>query len=671
MLFALRDDNYHFLANNVGFMNALAEIRSRFATALAPLVDSPEELLGMIRPANDAKFGDYQANLAMPLGKKLGKPPRDVATEIVESLNLDGLCDNVEVAGPGFINLKLDDAWLKDQVLKSLTEEGLGVSKVSQPKTYVVDFSSPNVAKPMHVGHIRSTVIGDAISRILKFAGHNVITDNHVGDWGTQFGMIIYGYKHFLDAGSYEKDPVTELGRLYKFVRKLVDYHAAKGKVDEVADKIIELTGQLTGLKEKQSAATEKAETKKIKKEISAVQKRLDSQKETGSSLNSKIEAIESDAELLALANAHPEIGQQVLLETAKLHEGDEENKKLWTEFLPYCWEDMRKIYRRINIEHDHELGESFYHDMLGEVVADFEAKGLSRISDGAVCVFMDDYETPMIIRKKDGAFLYSTTDLATIKYRVDHFKADAALCVVDHRQHEHFDKLFDAARLLGYKDIELTHVSFGTVLGDDGKPFKTRSGDIVDLESLLDEAESRALKIAVEQNPDLTQEQQETIANVVGIGALKYADLSQNRGSDYKFSYDKMLALRGNTATYLQFSYARVQGIIRKTNADIEKVRANPVPFELSTDVERELAVKLIRFGEAVDEVLMEYKPNLMCSYLFELTQVFFQFLEKCSVKDAETESLKQSRLQFCDLMSRTVETGLELLGISVIEQM
>jgi len=652
-------------------MNALSEIRSRFANALESMVDSPDELLGMIRPAKDATFGDYQANLAMPLGKKLGKPPRDVATEIVDGLALDGLCENVDVAGPGFINLKLDDGWVKERLAAALGDDRLGVSKVADPKTYVIDFSSPNVAKPMHVGHIRSTVIGDAVSKILEFAGHNAITDNHVGDWGTQFGMIIYGYKHFLDAESYEKDSVTELGRLYKFVRQLVDYHAAKGKVDDVADKIIELSGQVAALKEKQSAATEKADIKKIKKELSATTKRLDSQKETGDGLKSKIDAIESNPDLVGIANAHQEIGQQVLLETAKLHEGDEENKKLWTEFLPFCWEDMRKIYRRLDIEHDHELGESFYHDMLGDVVSDFEAKGFARTSDGAVCVFMDDYETPMIIRKKDGAYLYSTTDLATIKYRVEHFKADAALCVVDHRQHEHFDKLFDAARLWGYNDIELTHVSFGTVLGDDGKPFKTRSGDTVGLESLLDEAESRALAIAVEQNPDLTEEQQKHIAKTVGIGALKYADLSQNRGSDYKFSYDKMLALRGNTAAYLQFSYARVQGIIRKTGANMADVRSNSVPFEFATDVERELAVKLIRFGETIDEVLVEYKPNLMCSYLFELTQVFFQFLEKCSVKDAETESLKQSRLQFCDLMSRTVETGLGLLGIGVIEQM
>ena len=311
-------------------MNALAEIRTCFSNALATMegVENPEALMGMIRPANDAKFGDYQANLAMPLAKKLGKPPRDVATEIAESVTLEGLCDNVEVAGPGFINLKLDDDWLKNRLSESLTDDRLGVSNVASPKTYVVDFSSPNVAKPMHVGHIRSTVIGDAISRILGFAGHNVITDNHVGDWGTQFGMIIYGYKHFLDSAAYEKDPVSELGRLYKFVRQLVDYHAAKSKVDEVADKIIELSGQVTGLKEKQSAATEKSEIKKVKKELSAANKRLESQKETGEALKAKIDAIESNPDLVGIANAHPEIGQQVLLETAKLHEGDEENEE-------------------------------------------------------------------------------------------------------------------------------------------------------------------------------------------------------------------------------------------------------------------------------------------------------------------------------------------------------
>jgi arginyl-tRNA synthetase len=651
-------------------MNALAEIRSRFKTALKPLVDSPDELLGMIRPAGDAKFGDYQANIAMPLGKRLGKPPRDVATEIVSGLSLEGLCSGTEVAGPGFINLTLDSQWLKNRLKLAFQDDRIGVAPVESPRTYVVDFSSPNVAKPMHVGHIRSTVIGDAIAKILKFAGHNVITDNHVGDWGTQFGMIIYGYKHFRDEAAYQKEPVAELSRLYKLVRQLIDYHDAKKNIDGVAKEIQELETKLESLKKQQAATEDKAELKKIKKEISAVSKRIDARQDSHAGMSQKISTVES-SELSDLAMAHPEIGQSVLLETAALHKGDEANLKLWNEFLPYCWEDMRKIYRRLDVTHDHELGESFYNDQLQEVVDEFEAKGFAKTSDGALCVFMDTFDTPMIIRKKDGAFLYSTTDLATIKYRVEKFKADACLCVVDHRQHQHFDKLFAAAKLWGYDDVELVHVSFGTVLGKDGKPFKTRDGDTVGLGGLLDKAEEKALQIAVDQNPDLSAEQQKVIAQAVGIGALKYADLANNRSSDYEFSYEKMLALKGNTAAYLQFSYARVQGIIRKTETDMDDLRKAPVEFEFATDIERELAVKLIRFGESIDDVLVEYKPNLLCGYLFELTQIFFRFLEQCSVKDAETESLKKSRLQFCDLMSRTVETGLSLLGIGVIEQM
>ena len=360
-----------------------------------------------------------------------------------------------------------------------------------------------------------------------------------------------------------------------------------------------------------------------------------------------------------------------MLLETAALHEGNETNLKLWNEFLPHCREDIQKIYARLGIEFDHELGESFFHDRLSNVVTDFAQKGLSQISDGAVCVFMENYNTPMIIQKQDGAYLYATTDLATIEYRIEQWNAQAILYVVDHRQHQHFEKLFDAAKLWGYGDTELTHVSFGTVLGDDGKPFKTRSGDTVGLEGLLDEAESRALAIATQQNPNLPAEKQAEISQVVGIGALKYADLSQNRASDYKFSYDKMLALKGNTATYLQYSYARVQGIIRKLDVDIEQLRSNPSPIQFATEVERELGVKLLRFGEAIDEVLVEYKPNMLCNYLFELTQTFFQFYSQCSVKEAETESLKSSRLQLCDLTARTIQTGLSLLGIGVLDQM
>ena len=344
-----------------------------------------------------------------------------------------------------------------------------------------------------------------------------------------------------------------------------------------------------------------------------------------------------------------PDIGSAVLIETAKLHAGDETNLKLWNEFLPYCREDMQRIYDRLNITFDHELGESFYHNQLAAVAESFKSKGLARESEGALCVFMDDFDTPMIIQKKDGAFLYATTDLATIKHRIDQWNADAILYVVDFRQHEHFDKLFAAATKWGYKDVELNHVSFGTVLGEDGKPIKTRAGDAEGLEGLLDEAESHALVAAKANDLDnsLSQEELDNISKVVGLGGLKYIDLSQNRSSDYKFSYDKMLALKGNTATYLQYSYARVQGIFRKGNIDVSKLRANPVPFILNEDVERKLALNLSRFSEALEEVLIEYKPNILANYLFELTQVFFQFYDQCPVVKVGDESLKQSRLQ------------------------
>ena len=346
---------------------------------------------------------------------------------------------------------------------------------------------------------------------------------------------------------------------------------------------------------------------------------------------------------------------------------------KLWNEFLPFCREDIQRIYDRLGVSFDHELGESFYHNQLAAVAESFETKGLARESEGALCVFMDDFDTPMIIQKKDGAFLYATTDLATIKYRICEFKADAVLYVVDHRQHEHFDKLFAAAALWGYSDVELNHVSFGTVLGEDGKPYKTRSGDTVGLEGLLDEAESRALEVAKEQDQgnNLSDEELANIAKVIGIGGLKYIDLSQNRSSDYQFSHDKMLALKGNTATYLQYSYARVQGIFRKGDVGTGSLRTDPKAFLLDEEVERKLALHLSRFSEALEEVLVEYKPNILASYLFELTQVFFQFYNQCPVLNLDDADVMQSRLQLCDLTGRTIKTGLSLLGIDVVNKM
>ncbi len=651
-------------------MNALTEIKTRFSAALADFVDDPSQLLAMIRPAQDSKFGDYQANCAMPLGNQLNKPPREIATDLIGKVAIDDLCQNVEIAGPGFINLTLNDQWLKKQLTSAVADDRLGVAKVADPKTYVVDFSSPNVAKPMHVGHIRSTVIGDAISKILKFVGHDVITDNHLGDWGTQFGMIIYGYKHFKDEAAYQSDPIGELSRLYKFVRKLMDYHSAVAKLPEAKELLEKQEAALEKLKA-QEPTGDKAADKKNRKDIGRLSEKIKDQSDLIFQLGNKIDLVQQDESTKLLAVNHADVSAMVLAETAKLHEGDEENQKLWHEFLPHCKADMQRIYDRLGIKFDHELGESFYHDMLGAVVTDFLAGGFARESDGAMCVFMDGYDTPMIIQKKDGAYLYSTTDLATIKHRINKFGADAMLYVVDHRQHEHFEKLFDAARLWGYDKAEMTHVSFGTVLGDDGKPFKTRSGDTVGLEGLLDEAEKRALVIAREQNQDLDDTACLEISNVVGIGALKYADLSQNRSSDYKFSYEKMLALKGNTATYLQYTYARVQGIIRKTGTDVNELRKRDVELIFSDPIERKLGVNLMRFGETLDECLVEYKPNLLCNYLFDLTQTFFGFYDKCSVKDAESEDLKTSRLHLCDLTARTIKTGLSLLGIGVIDQM
>ncbi|MDG1872302.1 MAG: arginine--tRNA ligase [Mariniblastus sp.] len=663
-------------------MNALTEIKDRFSQSLSGLVDDPSQLLALIRPAGNPEHGDYQANCAMPLGKKLGKPPREVAGELVEAIKLDDFCQSVEIAGPGFINLKLDNDWIKQRLNAALTDERLGVAKVADPRTYVIDYSSPNVAKPMHVGHIRSTVIGDALTKVLRFVGHQAISDNHLGDWGTQFGMIIYGYKNFVNEEAYQSSPVNELGRLYKYVRQLMDYHAAAKNLPLKLEEL-ETAQALLNKLESEPEPTDKSEKKKAKK---AIKRGADKVKdltetiyghlneETGNlvgGLKQNIAKVESSPQAKSDAEAHPEIGTAVQAETAKLHEGDPENKMLWEEFLPSCLADIQRIYDRLDIQFDHVLGESFYHDELANVVNDLEAKGFTQVSDAAVCIFLENYETPMIVQKCDGAYLYSTTDLATIKYRMEQWSADACLYVVDFRQSEHFAKLFEVASKWGYNESELTHVSFGTVLGDDGKPFKTRSGDTVNLERLLDEAEARALMVAREQNAELPSERHQEISSIVGIGALKYADLSQNRSSDYKFSYEKMLATKGNTATYLQYAYARVQGIVRKTEADMEAIRANPVEFVFDQPIERQLGVKLIQFGEALDEVLVDYKPNILCNYLHELAQLFAQFFSQCSVKDAGSEALKISRLQMCDLTARTIKTGLEVLGIKVLDKM
>ncbi|MBA2113240.1 arginine--tRNA ligase [Bremerella alba] len=658
-------------------MNILALLRARFKPVLEPLTDEVGPLLEMIRPAGDPKFGDYQANFAMGLAKKLGKSPRDLATEVVESVKLEDLCEAPEVAGPGFINLKLRDEWIQRQLENAKTDPRIGIEKVDAPRTYVVDYSSPNVAKPMHVGHIRSTVIGDALCRTLRFVGHNAISDNHLGDWGTQFGMIIYGYKHFAEKEAYKKAPVTELSRIYRVVRGLMDYFDAKNQMPQLIERLAERTADYEAAKNA-PVPTDKAEAKKQKKEVGRFQSQIKDLNEAIESTKAKIAKTEDSPELKKMAEEHANISTAVLQETVKLHEGDTENIALWKEFLPFCEDEIKRVYERLNVTFDHQLGESFYHDRLAPVVADFEKRGLAKESEGATCVFLDGFKAPMIIRKRDGAFLYSTTDLATIAYRMEHWKPDAILYVVDFRQGDHFEKLFAATRLWGYTNIELKHVSFGTVMGEDGKPFKTRAGATVGLEGLLDEAVSRASKIVCEgddklpDGPVLDEAQRKQISETVGIAALKYGDLSQNRESDYKFSYEKMLAVNGNSSTYMQYSYARVQSIFRKGEVNIEALRTSGAQITIEHPAERQLAVAILRFSEALDDVLLDYRPNYLTNYLFDqLAKSYSSFFENCPVLKAETTEQKNSRLLLCDLTARVIQQGLELLGIQTVEKM
>ena len=578
-------------------MTPLELLKSRFADALTGLIESPQDYIDLIRPAQDAKFGDFQANMAMPLAKKLDKPPRTVASEILARLRWDDILEEPVIAGPGFINLTFKPAALASLVAQTAGDERLGVTRVAHPKTFVIDYSAPNAAKPMHVGHIRSTCIGRALYNILKFLGHQTISDNHLGDWGTQFGMIIYGYRHFLDAAAYEKEPVTELLRLYRLVRQKAD--------------------------------------------------------------------------------ADPEIMKAVLAETSKLHHGDAQNRALWKAILPNCLDEIEKVYTKLGVSFDYTIGESFYNDRLGELVERFKKEGIARETDGAVGIFLDGEEVPMLIQKSDGAYLYATTDLATLEYRRDTFHPDAILYLTDFRQSHHFEQLFKAAKFLNMENVELVHVKFGTVLGDDGKPFKTRSGDTVGMESLLDEAQKRALDVvtANERGGAFSDTERENIAQTVGLGALVYADLSQNRDSDYVFSFDKMLAMNGNTATYMQYAYARIRSIFAKGNIDIASIRADAaagkITLSLEEPAERALALELLKFPDALAFAARDYRPNQLTAYLYELAGKYSSFFENCPVLKASNEQLKTSRLVLCDLTARTIQKGLELLGIGTVERM
>ena len=527
----------------------------------------------------------------MSLAKARKMNPRQLAENVLQKLDVSALCEKVEIAGAGFLNFRLKTSALEQTLDAQARGEHLFYEKTAQPRTIVVDFSSPNVAKPMHVGHIRSTILGDCLARTLKRLGHSVVKDNHIGDWGTQFGMLLIGWKKNLNPEALKADPISEMERLYKLV------HAA--------------------------------------------------------------------------AESDEKVREEARQELVKLQAGDAENLKIWREMIVLSQVQFDEIYARLGITFDFTFGESFYNPRLKPLVDELSEKKIARESEGAIAIFFEENpqlkDKPALIRKSDGGFNYTTTDLATLAFRLEKWNPDEIIYVTDGRQQLHFQQVFTAFRKWHDESkTKLAHVWFGSILGEDGKPFKTRSGETVKLADLLDEAEERAFKIVSEKNPDLPENERREIARVVGIGAVKYADLLPNRQSDYIFSWDKMLALTGNTAPYLQYAYARIQSIFRKA----ENPEVGKSVMKLAAPEEISLAKHLLNFGLTLEAVAEEYRPNFLCAYLYDLAGKFTAFYENCPVLKAD-DATRNSRLLLCDLTARLLKQGLNVLGIEVVEQM
>jgi arginyl-tRNA synthetase len=588
-------------------------IQQRLQQAVNAILPEADVAAVLVRPCPDPKFGDYQTNALMSLAKSRKLNPRQLAADVLGKLEVGDCCEKVEVAGAGFLNFHLKPAALAATLAAAARGDHLFFEKANLPRTAVVDFSSPNVAKPMHVGHIRSTILGDCLARVLRLLGHRVITDNHLGDWGTQFGMLLTGWKTLLDPASLKTDPLAEMERIYKAI-----------------------SGQCDPEKPGFNQAT--------------------------------------------LDRARAEL--------VKLQAGDAENLAIWHEMIAHSQAQFETIYGRLGVKFDHTLGESFYQPRLQAIVEELMHRGIAAesrgakavLSDGSVPAKDDPFLThkegewtanPFIIQKNDGGFNYATTDLATLAHRMETWHADEVIYVTDGRQQLHFRQLFAAFRRWHPESkAKLAHVWFGSILGDDGKPFKTRSGETVRLAELLDEAQERAFKLVNEKSPSLPEAQKGEIARVVGISAVKYADLLPNRQSDYVFSWDKMLALNGNTAPYLQYAYARIRSIFRKSNAEQDPPPASPPSLHLGAPEELALARHLLNFGLVLDAVTDDYRPNLLCNYLYELAGYFTSFYENCPVLKAEAEQ-RASRLVLCDLTARVLKQGLEVLGIETLEQM
>ncbi len=590
-------------------------LEQRLQAAVAKVLPGANLASVLVRPCPDPKFGDYQSNALMALAKERKLNPRQLATDVLAQMDAGDTCEKVEIAGAGFLNFRLKSSAVAAALAAALRGEHLYFAKTAEPRTVVIDFSSPNVAKPMHVGHIRSTILGDSLARVLRLLGHRVVTDNHIGDWGTQFGMLLVGWKSLLDRAALERDAIAEMERIYK-------------------------------------------------------------------AINAKCDPEKPGFDAATLEAARGEL--------VKLQGGDEENLRIWHEMIALSQVQFDTIYGRLGVKFDHALGESFYNPQLQAVVDDLTAKGLAKESEGAKCVFSDgspppktdpflihkDGEwvaNPQLIQKRDGGFNYATTDLATLAYRITTWHPGEIVYVTDGRQQLHFQQVFNTFRrwhpeLAG--TVKLAHVWFGAILGDDGKPLKTRSGENVKLAALLDEAEERAFKVVTEKNPGLAEAERREIARVIGIGAVKYADLSPNRQSDYVFSWDKMLSLQGNTAPYLQYSYARIRSIFRKAGQGNAECGMGNAELNLTTSEELALARHLLNFGLTLEAVADDHRPNYLCNYLFELSGHFARFYEACPVLKAEGVE-RATRLALCDVTARVLKQGLGVLGIEVLEQM
>lgn len=577
-------------------MNIQALLSEKVSQAMIA-AGAPADCEPQVRQSAKVQFGDYQANGMMAVAKKLGMAPRQLAEQVLTHLDLSGIASKVEIAGPGFINIFLEPAFLAEQVQQALASDRLGVSQPTR-QTIVVDYSAPNVAKEMHVGHLRSTIIGDAAVRTLEFLGHHVIRANHVGDWGTQFGMLIA----WLEKQQQENAGDMALADFEGF------YRDAKKHYDE------------------DGAFAERARNYVV-----------------------------------------------------KLQSGDAYFREMWRKLVDITMTQNQITYDRLNVTltRDDVMGESLYNPMLPGIVADLKAKGLAVESEGATVVFLDEFKNkegdPMgvIIQKKDGGYLYTTTDIACAKYRYETLHADRVLYYIDSRQHQHLMQAWTIVRKAGYvpDSVPLEHHMFGMMLGKDGKPFKTRAGGTVKLADLLDEALERARRLVAEKNPDMPADELEKLANAVGIGAVKYADLSKNRTTDYIFDWDNMLAFEGNTAPYMQYAYTRVLSVFRK--ADIDEQALASAPVIISEDREAQLAARLLQFEETLTVVAREGTPHVMCAYLYDVAGLFSGFYEHCPILSAENDAIRNSRLKLAQLTAKTLKLGLDTLGIETVERM